>query len=280
MPSVLIAGCGYVGSKAAELFQRQGWTVTAWTRSGAGDVVAAITSVPVDLRDREDVRQNSFECDVVVHCASSRGGNAEDYRQVYRNGVANLAAAFPEARLIFTSSTSVYSQRDGGVVDESSPAEPLTPKGNVLRESENLVLEHGAGLVLRLGAIYGPGRWFLLRSLQEGTASIFGMPDRFVNHIHRDDAANAIVFLAGKAPCVSSIFNVVDNLPARRSEILTWLSAQTKLPLADSAPAFPRTLPRRGKRGDSNKRVSNAKLREQGWSPLYPSFREGFARGL
>jgi hypothetical protein len=29
------------------------------------------------------------------------------------------------------------------------------------------------------------------------------------------------------------------------------------------------------KRGLTNKRVSNAKLRATGWSPTYPSFREG-----
>ena len=31
------------------------------------------------------------------------------------------------------------------------------------------------------------------------------------------------------------------------------------------------------KRGLTNKRVSNSKLRAAGWAPIYPSFREGIA---
>src|SRR5947209_1828150 len=116
MSRVLIAGCGYVGIATARLFRSEGWDVTAWTRSGEladRQLAHTITSCAVDLRQAQDVRQNRFECDVVVHCASSGGGDADDYRRVYRDGVQNLIADFPGARVIFTSSTSVYGQRDG-----------------------------------------------------------------------------------------------------------------------------------------------------------------------
>lgn len=272
MPSVLIAGCGYVGLAAARLFREENWEVTGWSHSGGaskGDDEFRL--VAVDLRDRDDVMQNRFTCDVVVHCASSRGGSANDYRRIYRDGLTNLAAAFPRARILFTSSTSVYPQRDGSVVDENSCAEPETEKGKILRESEGIVLPRD-GIVLRLGAIYGPRRWFLLQSLKEGIACISGVPDRYLNHIHRDDAASAILFLARQTQLPPApIFNVVDNSPALRSEVLTWLSAQTKIPFAQNAPVSVQ------KRAHSNKCVSNAKLRAQGWSPIYPSFREGFA---
>src|SRR5205085_6200425 len=109
----------------------------------------------VDLRELEQVRQNSFPSDLVVHCASSRGGDADQYRRIYRDGVVNLLQSFPGARIVFTSSTSVYGQRDGSWVDENSPAEPGTAKGEILREAEEIVLAHD-GIVLRLGGIYGP----------------------------------------------------------------------------------------------------------------------------
>ena len=271
MPRLLIAGCGYVGSAAARLFAEEGWEVIGWTRSGKlakppGE--SAISLSAVDITDLETVRRKSFPADVVVHCASS---GADSYLHVYRGGAANLAACFPNARIIFTSSTSVYPQRDGSSVTEDSPAEPAFENAQILRQAEKIILDH-YGVVLRVAGIYGPGRSFLLRSVMNGTSVI---SDRFVNQVHRDDVASAISFLAqSRAVDPPRIFNVVDDTPASRAEILDWLSARLGLPLSSSpATAEPR-------RGRSNKRVSNAKLRALGWVPAYPSYREGFDRSV
>jgi len=216
----------------------------------------------------ETVRRNSFAADVVVHCASS---GADSYLHVYRDGVANLAACFPNARIIFTSSTSVYPQRDGSSVTEESVAKPNSENAQILRQAEKIVLA-SEGIVLRVAGIYGPGRSFLLHSVMNRTAVI---GDRFVNQVHRDDVASAISFLAqSRAVDPPRIFNVVDDTPAPRAEILNWLSVRLGLPLSSSPPTA------RPKRGRSNKRVSNAKLRALGWVPAYPSYREGLDRSV
>src|SRR5438270_3809289 len=269
MPRIVIAGCGYVGSAAARLLAEKGWEVIGWTRTGqSAERVGenAISFCAVDITDLETVRRNSFAADVVVHCASS---GADSYLHVYRDGVANLVACFPNARIIFTSSTSVYPQRDGSSVTEESTAEPDSENAQVLRQAEKIVLAND-GIVLRVAGIYGPGRSFLLHSVMNGTGVI---ADRFVNQVHRDDVASAISFLAhSRAVDPPRIFNVVDDTPAPRAEILDWLSARLGLPLS-SSPAKPQ-------RGRSNKRVSNAKLRDLGWVPAYPSYREGFDRSV
>jgi nucleoside-diphosphate-sugar epimerase len=271
MPRVLIAGCGYIGDAAARLLVEEGWEVVGWTRRGqlaerAGENAIAFSAV--DITDLETVRRNSFAADVVVHCASS---GADSYLHVYRDGVANLAACFPNARIIFTSSTSVYPQCDGSSVTEESAAESDSENAQILRQAEKIVLAND-GIVLRVAGIYGPGRSFLLHSVINGNAVI---GNRFVNQVHRDDVASAISFLAQtRAVDPPRIFNVVDDIPAPRAEILDWLSARLGLPLLSSpATATP-------KRGRSNKRVSNAKLRALGWLPAYPSYREGFDRSV
>src|SRR5438105_679396 len=275
MPRVLIAGCGYVGAASASLFAGAGWQVTGWTRSkeSAEQILASsISATAVDISDLKSTRQNSFEADVVVHCAGAAQRNDQSYRQVYRNGVANLAASFPRARLIFTSSTSVYAQQDGSWVNEESPAEPLTEPGKILRQAENIVLDHG-GIVLRVAGIYGPGRSFLLRSVIN-QAPLPSVPDRFVNQVHRDDAASAIFFLAEhKAISPPRIFNAVDDLPVLRSEILAWLSAELRIPLSPAEGI-------RAARTDPNKRVTNAKLRALGWALMYPNYIEAFTRSI
>jgi len=271
MPHVLIAGCGYVGRVAAKLFADSGWGVTGWVRTnplavrgGEGEILVK----PVDITNLDAVRSNAFGANVVVHCASS---GADSYRRVYRDGVANLSACFPAARIIFTSSTSVYPQQDRSLVTEETLAEPDSDTARILREAEEIVLENG-GTVLRVAGIYGPGRSFLLQSTMDGTAVA---TDRIVNQVHRDDVASAISFI-GQCQTIKPprIFNVVDDTPAPRAEILAWLSQRLNFPLPIS-PA-----PAEQQQGRSNKRISNAKLRALGWSPAYPSYREGFDQSV
>ena len=271
MPHVLIAGCGYVGRVSAKLFADSGWGVTGWVRTnplavrgGEGEILVKA----VDITDLDAVRSNAFGANVVVHCASS---GADSYRRVYRDGVANLSACFPAARIIFTSSTSVYPQQDRSLVTEESLAEPDSDNARILREAEEIVLENG-GTVLRVAGIYGPGRSFLLQSTMDGTAVA---TDRIVNQVHRDDVASAISFI-GQCQTIKPprIFNVVDDTPAPRAEILAWLSQRLNFPLPIS-PA-----PAEQQQGRSNKRISNAKLRALGWSPAYPSYREGFNQSV
>src|SRR5438094_1021706 len=169
MPSVLIAGCGYVGSAAAKLFAEERWEVIGWTRSEQAaerTLESAISLCAVDITDLEAVRRNRFPADVVVHCSSS---GADSYLHVYRDGAANLAACFPNARIIFTSSTSVYPQRDGSSVTEESSAEPDFENAQILRQAEKIVLAN-KGIVLRCAGIYGAAPSFFAHILIIRTA--------------------------------------------------------------------------------------------------------------
>src|SRR5258707_764433 len=67
----------------------------------------------VDLSESEAVRSTPGEVEVVIHCASTRGGEVADYARVYGGGVENLLQRFPGSQLLFVSSTSVYAQQSG-----------------------------------------------------------------------------------------------------------------------------------------------------------------------
>jgi len=271
MPRILIAGCGYVGQAAADLLHERGWAVEGWTASSqsARQLGARPYSVrAVDIGDSAAVSAVRGEFDVVIQCASSGGGEAETYRRVYLEGARNLLNAYPSARLLMTSSTSVYAQKDGDNVDETSPANPDHERGQILREAEEIVLSHN-GIVARLGGIYGPGRSFFLRNLLAGEARAGEGGDRFVNQAHRDDIVSALFLLAERrAECGRQIYNVVDDQPLRVRDAYQWLSTRLQRPLP---PATGKVVAGR-KRGDSNKRVSNQKLRALGWDPRYPNF--------
>jgi nucleoside-diphosphate-sugar epimerase len=276
MPRILIAGCGYVGTAAADLFHAAGWMVEGWT--GSAHSAANLSSKPypvhhVDVSERQQITQQICDFDTVIHCVSSRGGDAEMYQRIYLDGARNLLENFPQSRILFTSSTSVYAQRDGTWVTEESETKPTRETGSILVETEKLVLSRN-GIAARLAGIYGPGRSALLSKFLSGTATIDPENDRFINQVHRDDIGSAL-FLLLSAPVEGQIYNVVDDKPMLQSECYRWLAQKLNRP-----------MPRTGKseqsrnRGDSNKRVSNAKLRGLGWAPKYPTFAEAMEKSI
>lgn len=277
MPRILIAGCGYSGEATADLFHSAGWDVEGWVHSKESAARLSAKPYPIrtiDLSQRDHVAKHVGAFDAVIHSASSRGGNAEAYRQIYLNGAHHLLETFPNARILFTGSTSVYAQRDGSWVTEESETKPLRETSRILLEAERLILEKG-GTVARLAGIYGPGRSALLSKLLNGTATIDLNNDRFVNQVHRDDIASALFLLLNSEESAAQIFNVVDDQPLLHSECYRWLAQRLNQPLPPSRKA---DQPR--KRGDSNKRVSNTKLHQLGWTPDYPTFVEAMERSV
>jgi nucleoside-diphosphate-sugar epimerase len=274
---IVVAGCGYVGSKLAADLAAAGEEVIGLSRSG-GEGGAGYRELACDLTDRESVRGMAVVLgghdDLrVVHCASSGRGGALAYRAVYVEGLKHLVDCLKPARVVFTSSTSVYPQEDGSEVDESSFAEPDRETGALLREAEGIALGEG-GIVARLAGIYGPGRSFILKRFLEGGSAIdgdpsnAGAPGRIINQIHRDDAASALAFMLGGRAEPGEVYNVADASPMTQHELFEALAAKFDRPMPPvKAPDLNR------KRGWTDKRVSSAKLRAAGWNPQFPDYR-------
>ena len=254
---LLLIGHGYLGQAITREFRENGWEVLATSLSGSEGTISC------DVGNPDDVA-NLPQADFIVHCAASGRGGAEAYQRVYVDGCRNLVEKFPGVPLLFTSSTSVYAQIDGGVVTEESPAVPDRETGHLLLAAEKVALDAG-GVVARLSGIYGPGRSVILKKFLSGEAVIEEDGRRFLNQIHRDDAARAIFHLAETK--ATGVFNVSDSTPLSQLACYQALSEIFQKPLP---PSGPRDLNR--KRGWTHKQVSNAKIRTHGWQPLFPSF--------
>jgi len=277
MPRILIAGCGYVGQATADMFHAAGWAVEGWTHSAESAESLFTKPYPVyavDITDRAQIATRAGMFDAVIHCASSSGGDADAYRQIYLNGARNLLDRFVGSTMLFTSSTSVYAQRDGSWVTEESETKPARETGRILLQTENLVLAHD-GIVARLAGIYGPRRSALLTNFLSGTAIIDPKNDRFLNQVHRDDIAAILFLLLGRLTPAHEIYNVVDDQPILQSECYRWLAKRLNRPIPPLAKSTSTS-----KRGASNKRVSNAKLRHLGWTPRYRSFAEAMEQSI
>lgn len=273
--TILLAGCGDLGTEAGLRFAARGNRVVGWRRSPA-KLPPAIEGVAADL-SAPNLPLVPEDTTAVVIAVAADSPTEDAYRGAYVRGLANVLDALerdgvtPE-RVLFVSSTAVYGDAGGGWVDEGTAAFPGGFSGRVLLEAEELLHARfeGTGTTsasLRLGGIYGPGRTRLIDQVRGGSAII---PEdvRYTNRIHRDDAAAAIVHLAAMPLELAPVYVGVDDEPADLGTVLRFLAAEMGLaepPVGDAGPA----------RG-GNKRCRNRLLRGTGFEFNFPSFREGY----
>ena len=270
--ATLIIGCGYIGLPLALQLQAAGSEIDAWVHST--DSAAALEGrgfrriITGSVADPAVWLGLDRAYDLVVHCASSGGGGEEAYEEVYVQGAHEMATRHPTARKVFVSSTSVYGQAKGEVVTEESDAKPESATGKILCRAERIALAAGA-TVVRSSGIYGPKRGVLFEKFRRGEAKIDGDGKRWINQIHQRDlvAALMLVIARGKP---GEIYNASDNSPIQQHDYYAWCAKFLSQPMPPHS-----RVERTSKRGVTNKRVSNAKLRALGWEPVYPSFREG-----
>jgi nucleoside-diphosphate-sugar epimerase len=272
--TVLIAGCGDLGTEAGLRYAAAGHAVVGWRRS-PDRLPAAIVGVAADLNAPE-MPPVPADTDILVIAIAADGHDEAAYRAAYVEGVRHVCDALVRdgvtpRRALFVSSTAVYGSASGDV-DAETPTEPTAFNGRVMLEAERLFLDRLAGTpteatVLRLGGIYGPGRSRLIDLVRAGEAPIPEV-DRRTSRIHRDDAAAAIVQLTTMASPPTTCYLGVDDDPARYGDVVRFLAAEL------DAPA-PRTQPKATTRG-ADRACSNAHLRSTGWTPTFPSYAEGY----
>lgn len=284
---LVIFGCGYVGSAVARAALAAGAQVEALTRNpekAAALRALGLTRVVVaELSSAEWHGQIAGGPDFVVNCVSA-GGGPDGYHRSYVAGLQSIlawaAGAAPVGTLVYTSSTSVYPQGEGMIVDESAPADGGTPNGRTIRESE-ILLQHAPAaavrrhFILRLAGIYGPDRHHLLDQLRTDADTLGGSGGHHLNLAHREDIVSAILACLQAPPTVANeIFNVADTAPATRAEVVRWLAARLGRPM----PAFDGgTTARRGGQPMPDRVISSAKIqRVLGWRPRFSDYRAGF----
>ena len=197
-------------------------------------------------------------------------------------------------RFISQSICFMYEFEGDAVKDERAPIlqrgpAPMVAGARATGTMEDMVT--GAqgleGVVLRYGQFYGPGTYYasdgsMAREVTRRRFPIVGDGGGMFSFVHLDDAASATVLALDRG--APGIYNVCDDEPAPLRE---WLPVFARALGAKPPRRVPRWLARvvagapAAISATELRGASNAKAkRELGWSPRYPSWRQGFAEAL
>jgi nucleoside-diphosphate-sugar epimerase len=291
----VVGGTGAIGRHAVAALVRAGHAVTALARTpekAAQLRQQGAAPITVSIFDRAALTEAFNGRDAVINLATAipptskfmqtKAWAANDrVRTEGSAAIVDAALAVGIPRVVQESVSMVYPDRGSAWIDETCPPDhfPMA-QANLAAEAsaKRFSAAGGAGVVLRFGWFYGPGathseEFFVLA--RRHIAIMLGPPNSFVSSIHVADGGAAVV-AALAVP--AGTYNVVDDEPLTKRHYADALSAaagteawlrvpgRAALLLGNRTTSLTRSL-----------RVSNARFRAaSGWTPRYPSAREGW----
>ncbi len=207
---LLSFGHGYSARALARILPGDIWHITGTTRSGSEDTLAW---PGVNLT--EFVAQATH---LLVSIAPTDAGDP-----VLNAFAGEIAAAKNLQWIGYLSTTGVYGDHGGGWVDENTPLNPATKRGEMRVNAEAawqaLAHKHDLPLhIFRLAGIYGPGRGPFAK-VRAGTARRIIKKNQVFSRIHVDDIAQVLVNSMA-APNPGAIYNVCDDDPAPPQDVI------------------------------------------------------------
>jgi len=271
---VVFIGCGEISPKAAQQLQARDYEVLA-VRRNTSELPDSLQSVSADVLDPSSLRfLQSEKANTVVYSLAAAEFTEQSYVDAYVTGLRNTISACNPAtlqRIIFVSSTAVYHQNDGSVVNETSPTDPLAFNGRVTLDAENLVKATGIGTALRLSGIYGPNRLRLIDRVKNGQCTDEGN-ETITNRIHVEDCGGILAHLIALDSLPAVVLGT-DSLPATSVEVETFIADQlgVEKKYADNSKPKP-------KRIAGSKRCDNRLLLGTDYRFIHPDYRSGYQK--
>lgn len=269
--NVAIIGCGYVGCAVAQFWQEKMTFVVTATTTTPERVpelqTVAQQVVVVQGNDSDLLKSVLRNQDVVLLSIGAK--SADVYEETYLHTAQTLASVLKQIpsvqQLIYTGSYAVYGDRNGAWVDEESLIAPAHQNGQILSDTEQVLLsassENLRVCILRLGGIYGPGRELVKIFGRYAGTTRPGNGKDTTNWIHLDDIIGGIKF--ARRNRLQGIYNLVDDAHLTTGELLDRVCETHNLPKVkwDSSQESKRPY---------NAKVSNKKIKDAGYKLIHP----------
>lgn len=300
--NIFVTGAtGVLGQPTVRLLVARGHQVTALARNEKrAELVSDLGAFPLvgDLFDPNFVRDAIYGAESIIHLATAfpkrSSPDAKDWLlndRIRREGTQNLLNAAHEQNLhsvVLQSVAYLYGDTRGEWKREDDPLprkvardlrSTVEMEAHALAEYKN----HEIPVVILRGALfYAPTAYStrsMLDAIKHRRLPIIGTGDQYWHWVYADDMARACV-LAAEHPAPGEIFNVADDWPFHAADGLNYIAAHLNAP----APFKMTVLLARAIVGSSaaffaqSARYRTDKIKKMlGWSPKYPTYREGFA---
>jgi nucleoside-diphosphate-sugar epimerase len=297
MKVFVTGGTGAIGRHAVSALVGAGHAVTALARSA--DKAAALarqgaTPVAVSIFDVPSLAKHFSGHEAVVNLATALPATAdfrklsawEENIRIRTDGSAAVVDSALEAgvlRLIQESVSMIYRDHGSQWIDENGPTDdfPMAQSNLAAEASANRFCNNGGtGIILRFGWFYGPGakhsEEFLALAQKWGVCIMMGGAGTYLSSIHVADGGRAV---ASALSAPAGVYNVVDDVPLTKREYADALAAAADRKYYVRAPGLlAEVLGNSTTSLTRSLRVTNAAFKSAtGWTPAYPSAREGWA---
>lgn len=282
-----IVGCGYVGRRLAlqlgKEYNLYGLVRTKTSLKWLRSVHVEPIVLDLDKLGKQDLSPVWFRNCTLFYFAPPRSEGDSDVR-LHR--FLNLLETKPDT-LVYISTTGVYGNTHGALVDETTPVNPQTQRAMRRVNAEHITriwcTENTVRrVVLRVPAIYGPGRLPLER-LKKGEPVIRAEEAPIINRIHVDDLVQACL-AAALNPEARGVYNISDGNSTSMTEYLQLVAQLANLPIPPEIPLDEAQLsysPEFLSYLDESRRVSNTRMRnELGVQLHYADLKQGIMASL
>jgi nucleoside-diphosphate-sugar epimerase len=268
--NITIIGCGYVGTAVAKYWQQKMTLMVTATTTTPEKIheLESITQKVILVRGNEEQALHELLKNQDCVLLSVAPGRVSSYEEAYLQTAKTLVKALKDTsvkQLIYTGSCSVYGNKNGMLVDEETPTNPITPNAEILNQTEQTLLsaanQNLRVCILRLGGIYGLGRELIKIYSRVAGQTRPGTGDEPSNWIHLDDIVGAIEL--ARTQHLLGIYNVVDEENLLNRDVIARVCETHNLPPVtwDSSQQSKRSY---------YARISNQKLKDAGYKFIHP----------
>jgi len=271
MAKILIIGCGDIGQAVAVEFSAQGHHVTGLKRHPPSSK-QDIHYIKADINKAETLNLLTGDFQQAIIILSPDSSSTEAYRAVFETGINNLLVALNKnTSITFISSTRVYAENNGEWVNEQTTANACDPKSQLMLQAEHKILAHNPlNTIIRFSGIYGRTKGYFLQQIKNANP-IQQHPSYYTNRIHRSDCIGVIVHLINKKIAgdkLEPLYLATDSEPSPKWNVACYLAEQMnyKKPTASLG----------SEQNGQNKRISNQRLIDSGYTFKFPSYQQGY----
>lgn len=230
LPRLLIIGCGDIGLRLLPLLCQRFRVFAVTSHAARVDALRAAGAIPLvaDLDQPESLARLAGLARTIVHLAPPRPDGLKDRRTRHLIGILTQRAT-----LVYISTSGVYGDCDGDLVNETRPVRPQNQRAMRRRDAEQALRDWARRTGSRLAILRTPGIYAAdrlpLERLRNGAPVLAAQDDIYTNHIHADDLAHLIALAVFRAQ-PGRIYHAVDDSDMKMGDYFDLLADAFGLP--------------------------------------------------